>query len=84
MHSKETAQDNWEEGDDDVKSVRPLCLGLHTCYNGRYKELSETARWSKFQKADLSSDCRLQFAYMKPESLVSADQQCCAEYVPGS
>ena len=25
-----------EEGGDDVKSVWPLCLGLHTCYNGRY------------------------------------------------
>src|SRR5687768_17896845 len=25
------------EGGDDVKSAWPLCLGLHTCYNGRYK-----------------------------------------------
>ena len=30
----ETASDELEEGGDDVKSVRPLCLGLHTCYNG--------------------------------------------------
>ncbi len=37
-HSKETARDKREEGGDDVKSVRPLCPGLHTCYNGRYKE----------------------------------------------
>ena len=22
---------------DDVKSAWPLCPGLHTCYNGRYK-----------------------------------------------
>ena len=29
-----TASDELEEGGDDVKSVRPLCLGLHTCYNG--------------------------------------------------
>ena len=35
--SKETAWDNQEEGGDDVKSVCPLCPGLHTCYNGRYK-----------------------------------------------
>ena len=28
---------NGEEGGDDVKSVWPLCLGLHTCYNGRYR-----------------------------------------------
>ena len=27
----------WEEGGDDVKSARPLCLGLHTCYNACYK-----------------------------------------------
>ncbi|MGQ4443773.1 response regulator, partial [Streptomyces violaceoruber] len=30
---------NSEEGGDDVKSSCPLCLGLHTCYNGRYNEL---------------------------------------------
>src|SRR3954468_22004730 len=28
-----------EEGGDDVKSSRPSCPGLHTCYNGRYNEL---------------------------------------------
>jgi hypothetical protein len=28
-----------EEGGDDVKSSWPLCPGLHTCYNGRYKGL---------------------------------------------
>ena len=33
-HSSGTASDELEEGGDDVKSVRPLCLGLHTCYNG--------------------------------------------------
>src|SRR3954468_8388964 len=36
-HSGETAPDNGEEGGDDVKSSWPLCPGLHTCYNGRYK-----------------------------------------------
>ena len=35
---------------------------------------SKTARWSKSQKARLSSDCRLQPAYMKLESLVIAGQ----------
>ncbi len=34
----------------------------------------EPARGSKSQKARLSSDCRLQLACMKPESLVIADQ----------
>ena len=38
-NSGETAQENGEEGGDDVKSAWPLCLGLHTCYNGRYKGL---------------------------------------------
>ena len=32
--SQETAADNVEEGGDDVKSSWPLCLGLHTYYNG--------------------------------------------------
>jgi hypothetical protein len=35
--SKETAGDKPEEGGDDVKSSWPLRVGLHTCYNGRYK-----------------------------------------------
>ena len=35
----QTAVANTEEGGDDVKSSRPLHLGLHTCYNGYYKEL---------------------------------------------
>ena len=38
-HSKETARDKREVGGDDVKSVRPLCPGLHTCYNAYYKPL---------------------------------------------
>ena len=36
-HSRETAGVKPEEGGDDVKSSWPLCPGLHTCYNGRYK-----------------------------------------------
>ena len=34
----ETAGVNTEEGGDDVKSSWPLRLGLHTCYNGWYRE----------------------------------------------
>src|ERR1035438_4865340 len=37
--SAKTAGDKPEEGGDDVKSSWPLCPGLHTCYNGRYKPL---------------------------------------------
>ncbi|KAL8267307.1 hypothetical protein R6Q59_004651 [Mikania micrantha] len=32
-----TAGDKPEEGEDDFKSSCPLCLGRHTCYNGRDK-----------------------------------------------
>jgi hypothetical protein len=35
--SGETASARSEEGGDDVKSSWPLCPGLHTCYNGRYR-----------------------------------------------
>ena len=44
---------------------------------------SEAARRSKSQKAGLSPDCRLQFACTKSESLVTAGQLHCGEYVPG-
>ena len=37
--SLETAGVNSEEGGDDVKSSCPLCPGLQTRYNGRYKGL---------------------------------------------
>ena len=32
-----TAYASREEGGDDVKSARPLCPGLHTCYNGAHR-----------------------------------------------
>ena len=37
--SWETAGVNSEEGGDEVKSSCPLCPGLQTCYNGRYRGL---------------------------------------------
>ena len=43
----------------------------------------ETARWSESLKAGLSSDRRLQLAYVKPELLVTAGQHYGGEYVPG-
>ena len=42
----------------------------------------EAARRSKSQKMRPSSDCRLQFACMKSESLVIGDQLRSGEYVP--
>src|ERR1700741_581456 len=50
----ETAGDKPEEGGDDVKSSWPLCPGLHTCYNGRYKELQN-------RKVKLTSESRSKF-----------------------
>ena len=53
-HSEETAGDKPEEGGDDVKSAWPLCPGLHTCYNGRYKPL-------RAREGELIGESRSQF-----------------------
>ena len=44
----------------------------------------QTVRWSKSLKTVLSSDCGLQLAHMKLESLVNAYQPRRVEYVLGS
>ena len=54
--------------------TRATMLGTEGC---------KTARWSKSQKTEPSSDWRLQLASMKPESLVKAYQLRRLEYVPG-
>ncbi len=80
--SWETAGVNSEEGGDDVKSSCPLCLGLQTCYNGRYRGL-------RYRKVERIPKSRSQFGLgsatrpHEAESLVIADQQRCGEYVPG-
>jgi hypothetical protein len=43
----------------------------------------EAVRWSQSQKARLSSDRGLQLDPVKSESLVTAGQLYCGEYVPG-
>ena len=43
---------------------------------------SKPAKVSESDKLCLNSDCRLQLAYMKPESLVIAGQLYGGEYVP--
>ena len=53
-HSRGTASVKEEEGDDDVKSVRPLRPGRHACYNLRYKGLPN-------RKVELISKKRGQF-----------------------
>ena len=74
---------NGEEGGDDVKSVWPLRPGLHTCYNVQYNTIRDR-EVEEISKTGLSSDCRLQLAYMKLESLVMVHQLRYREYVPGS
>ena len=60
----------------------PYGLGCkHATMGGT--EGCETARWSQSQKAALSSNRSLQLDFVKLESLVTADQQRCGEYVPG-
>ena len=46
-------------------------------------ERCKGATWSESQKAGLSSDRRLQLAFVKAESLVSADQQAALNTFPG-
>ena len=43
----------------------------------------KTARFSQSHKTILSSDCRLQLAYMKPELLVTAGQHTAVNMFPG-
>ena len=81
-HSRGTAGDNSEEGGDDVKSSCPLCSGLHTCYNGRYRE-KQDREVEQNSKTDPSSDCRLQPAYTKSELLVIANQNVAVNAFPG-
>ena len=77
-----TAGDKSEEGGDDVKSSWPLCLGLHTCYNGRYKT-SQSRKGELIAKTVLSSDWSLQLDSMKLESLVIANQHVAVNTFPG-
>ena len=74
--------ENTEEGGDDVKSSCPLRPGLHTCYNGLYK-VKQDSDVEQTTKRDPSSDCRLQLACMKLESLVIANQNVAVNTFPG-
>ncbi len=80
--SKETAGDEPEEGGDDVKSSWPLWVGLHTCYNGRYRG-QPTREGELIQKADRSPDRSLQLDSVKSESLVIANQNVAVNTFPG-
>ena len=73
MHFKKTAIKYLEEDGDDVKSLWPLWIGLHTCYNGNYNE-EQRPESEQISKNYLSSDCSLELENMKEESLVIANQ----------
>src|SRR5262245_8641419 len=82
-HSIETAVDKTEEGGDDVKSSWPLCPGLHTCYNGKYKAL-QTCKGEPIAKS--LSQFGLESATRLHEAGIASNRRsaCCGEYVPGS
>src|SRR3970282_2948355 len=81
-HSGETAGDKPEEGGDDVKSAWPLCLGLHTCYNGRHKP-------SRAREGELIGESRSQFGLQAATRLheggIASNRGSArrGEYVPG-
>src|SRR5678810_1649 len=80
--SKETAGGKPEEGGDDVKSSWPLRLGLHTCYNGRYKGL----RYREVEPIPKNrSQFGLQSATRLHEGGIASNRgsACRGEYVPG-
>ena len=81
-HPCGTAGAKPEEGGDDVKSSCPLCPGLHTCYNGRYRGMPPR-EGERNPKAGPSSDWGLQPAPMKSELLVIADQHAAVNAFPG-
>ena len=60
----------------------PYGLGYTRATMGHTKGGEGVIR-SKPQKVFLSSDCRLQLAYMKPESLVIANQNVAVNTFPG-
>ena len=77
-----TAGDKPEEGGDDVKSSWPLRLGLHTCYNGRYKGL-QTCEGERIPKS--RSKFGLQSATRLHEVGIASNRvsERRGEYVPG-
>jgi hypothetical protein len=81
-YSRETAGDKPEEGGDDVKSSWPLCLGLHTCYNGSYKG-SRTREGEPIPKT--GPQFGLESATRLHEVGIASNRgsACHGEYVPG-
>ena len=81
-HSRQTADVKSEEGGDDVKSSWPLYLGLHTCYNGRYRE-SQNREVKQISQS--LSQFGLESATRLHEVGIASNRgsACRGEYVPG-
>ena len=61
----------------------PLMIWATHVLQWRSTKRSKMVTWSKSQKQRLSSDCSLQLDYMKPESLVIANQNVAVNTFPG-
>ena len=61
----------------------PLMIWATHVLQWRSTKRSEAVRRSESQKQRPSSDCSLQLDYMKPESLVIADQNAAVNTFPG-
>ena len=82
--SHQTAVANTEEGGDDVKSAWSSdALGDTRATMARTISFMQTREGERIFKPSLSSDWSLQLDSMKLESLVTADQPRCGEYVLG-
>ena len=82
-HSDRTAGDKPEEGGDDVKSSWLLRVGLHTCYNGSYREERSCEAEPILEKL---SQFGLFSATREHEVGIASNRgsACRGEYVPGS
>ena len=82
-HSDRTAGDKPEEGGDDVKSSWLLRVGLHTCYNGTYREKRDCEMERILEKV---SQFGLFSATREHEVGIASNRgsACRGEYVPGS
>ncbi len=79
---KETGGVKPEEGGDDVKSSWPLYPGLHTCYNGDYKERLDR----KVERISKKSSQFGLWSATRPHEVGIASNRRSArygEYVPG-
>ena len=81
--TRETAGDKPEEGEDDVKSACPFLFWATHVLQWPGQRDATLRGEANPRNPGLSSDCRLQLAYMKSESLVIAGQPYGGEYVPG-